>query len=109
MSTETTDRTYTDDMFSGEQIAEAIAAQSPYDKYTDVATLRQGEYKPETLEAFAKLARTLGGNITTSYGNMAVQRERPIEERRLTALYALRAKAERGEIEPAYLYGRPED
>ena len=107
MSTDTIE--YTAELFSGEQITAAIEALSDYERYADVATLYSGEYEPETLEAFAKLARTLKLPVSTRYGNLTIRREKPHAERREIALRELQRKAKRGEIEPAYLYGRPGD
>ena len=107
MST-TDDRTeYTDEMFSGKQIAEAVSALASYSKYTDVATLASREYGPDVLEAFAKLARALKLPVTIESWRLVIREEKPIEEQRLAAIQNLQYKAERGEIEPAYLYGRP--
>lgn len=98
---------YTAELFSGEQIAEAIGKLSDYHRYADVATLTNGDYGPETLEAFAKLARTLGLRVATTGYNLTIRREVPHEKQREAALRNLQAQAERGEIEPAYLHGRP--
>jgi hypothetical protein len=100
-STETRD--YTAEMFSGEQIATAISQLGDYERYADVATLSAGEYEPETIEAFAKLARTLKAPVLLSSYRFVIRRELSLETRRATALRNLQAQAERGEIEPAYL------
>lgn len=109
MTTPIDSATLTDEMFSGEQIAEAIGNLASYDKYTDVATLINGEYGPAVLKAFAELARTLGLPVTIESYRMAIRTEKPIEDQRRSAIQSLRYRAERGEIEPAYLYGRPGD
>jgi hypothetical protein len=106
----TTTPEITAELFSGEQIVTAISELSDYERYADIATLSAGdEYQPEVLEAFAKLARVLKLPVSTRYGNMVIRREHPIEKLRESALYNLQRKAERGDIEPAYLYGRPGD
>jgi hypothetical protein len=107
MTTTTTE--ITAELFSGEQILEAIAALQDYYKYEDVASLKSGTYEPEALEAFAKLARVLKLPVSGQYGGLTIRRELPIEQQRKSALEELQRKAERGDIEPAYLYGRPGD
>jgi hypothetical protein len=108
MSHSDTALTYTAEMFSGEQIATALNQLSDYERYTEVATLAGGEYEPATLKAFAELARTLKLNVRASY-NFTIRREQPLEARRNSALHNLQRLAERGEIEPAYLYGRSDN
>jgi hypothetical protein len=102
---------YTAEMFSGEQIADAIAKLQDYEKYVDVSRLSVGamDFEPEVIEAFAKLARSLHLPIHFEYGGLTIRREKPLEERRRSALLDLQRRAERGEIEPAYLHGRPGD
>jgi hypothetical protein len=100
---------YTAEMFSGEQIAGALAKLDGYERWRDIATLADGQYEAETFEAFAKLARTLKAPIATEYGALKVRRERSLDERRGYAIGNLRRQAERGEIEPAYLYGKPDE
>ena len=51
---------YTAEMFSGEQIAQAIDALSDDNRYADVSRLSGDmDFEPDVIEAFAKLARTL--------------------------------------------------
>jgi hypothetical protein len=88
------------ELFSGEQILTAIAALSEYDRYVDVSALEGGEYDAETLEAFAKLARSLKATVKT-YG-LKIRREKPRDQLREIALRRLQAQVEAGEIEPAY-------
>jgi hypothetical protein len=104
-------REYTAEMFSGEQITEAIGALPDDNRYADVSRLSGSDmdFDPDVIEAFAKLARSLHLPIRLQYGGLVIRRERPLHELRRQALYELQRKAERGEIEPAYLHGRPGD
>jgi hypothetical protein len=106
MTMTTTADTYAAEMFSDAQIATAMDELADYERYDDVASLASGTYEADTLEAFAKLARTLKLPVMGEYSNLKIRRERPVARRRESALSNLRRQAERGEIEPAYLYGR---
>ena len=90
-----------ENIFSDEQIAKAISELSSYNKYKDIATLTAGDYNPEVIEAFAKLARALKSAIRSEYGNLKVVQELPYADQLKSALATLKYQAERGELIPA--------
>jgi hypothetical protein len=87
--------------FTDEQVAEAITKLQTYHLTTDVATLTGETFTPATLEAFAKLARTLGGNVTKDYRGFVLRRETTAEERRNSALDSLKLKVSEYQREEA--------
>ncbi len=97
--------TFTEDLFSAEQIEAAVEGLGEYDRYQVVAWLEtgEGEVAPDVLEAFAKLARTLKLTVTVGYQRLNIRREKPYAQRRSTAIERLQSRAERGEITPANL------
>ena len=98
------DKNYSADLFSEEQVTAEMASLPEYERIEAVAMLTAGNYDPVVLEIFAKLARAIGSGInTTGYsGNMRIERELPLKDRRASAIQRLQNKAERGEIVPAF-------
>lgn len=93
---------FNDEMFSGEQITGALGELADYERNDEIVTLAAGTYEPVVLELFAKLARALGTKVGSKYGSFCIIREKPLAERRESAISNLRRKAEKGEIIPAY-------
>ncbi len=103
---------YGAELFSDEQIAQALEDLGDYEKYEDAATLAAGVYDPAVIEIFTKLARVLGTTVTSAYGGMKIMREKPLSERRAATLRSLQDAAEQGTIIPAqvtFLPGEKED
>lgn len=95
--------TYTDDMFSDEQVAEALSSLTTWETWEDVATLINGDYKHGVVTAFSALAGQLGLSVTVSGSGLVIRRQRTDADKRAIALRGLRYRAGRGEIVPANL------
>ena len=73
--------------FTEEEIQEAVNDLSEYYLKEDVATLQGTNHSPVTVEAFSKLARTLGvPEITMTNDGMKLTRETSAQDRRKSAI-----------------------
>ena len=92
---------YRDDMFSEDQIAQAIGELSEYYTMRVIATLAAGAYTPAVIRAFTALADSLGLAVDMDGSGMTLRTEQGYRYQRDQALSNLRYAAERGEITPA--------
>jgi hypothetical protein len=83
----------TDDQFTNGQVSEEMEALSDYAKYADAATLAEGDYSPDQIIAFAKLASAMGAMVTVAnYQGLKVRNLKAEDARRASALANLRDK-----------------
>lgn len=87
------------ELFTEQQIADAIGNLPDFSKYVTVAQLAVGEYAPSVITAFAALAKALELPVATeSYVGLVIRRLKPARDLRACALDQLIHKRERGEI-----------
>ncbi len=83
-----------DSEFLPEVVDGAMEELSDSEKYNDIATLVKGEYSPDVLIAWARLAQALKLSVTlTDYNGDKIRMLKPGDERRASALRNLRSRA----------------
>lgn len=80
-----------DEMFDESEITEAVASLPDYALSTVVATLKAKTATSATLQAFAKLADSLGATVTMAYEGLEITRDTSPAERRESALLNMRS------------------
>ncbi len=83
-----------DSEFLPEVVDGAMEELSDGEKYNDIATLVKGEYTPDVLIAWARLAQALKLSVSlTDYSGHKIRMLKPEDERRASALRNLRSRA----------------
>jgi hypothetical protein len=79
-------------VFTEADIATAIAGLNDYERYENVAWANVPDaVPPPVLKAFTALAEALHGDITLSYGQLNVRKQRSAEDLRRNAIAKLKS------------------
>lgn len=86
-----------DEMFTEEEIVEAVKHLDSYNLSKNVVTFVGPDFTPAQLTAFAKFAEALGKNtvVTHEYNGWVIKRDTSDEERRESALSHLKSDRDR--------------